>query len=236
MRVNAVIVAAGEGKRMGKEIPKPFLPVGGCPLILHTLSRFAASKTVHKVVLVTAEKELPRCRDLLRTEAELAGLACVLHPGGLTRQDSVSRGLGRLDADCEIVVVHDGARPFISPALIDRCVDLAFKKGAVVVGVPVRDTIKVISKNRHVQDTPSRDSLWEVQTPQVFRVEIIREAYEKVTRMGKEATDDATLVERLGKKVILLQGHRTNLKITFPEDLLIAEALFKEWRFSKTAL
>jgi 2-C-methyl-D-erythritol 4-phosphate cytidylyltransferase len=132
-----------------------------------------------------------------------------------------------LDADCEIVIIHDGARPFVSPRLIDRCVEVAFKEGAVVVGVPVRDTIKVISADRRVQETPPRESLWEIQTPQVFRIDIIREAYDRAAREGTEATDDAMLVERLGKSVALLEGHATNIKITLPEDLLFAEALLR---------
>ncbi len=230
MRVNALIVAAGEGKRIGNDIPKPFLPIRGRPLILHTLSRFAESQRVRKVILVTAGKELSRCQELIRSDSHLNRVECILQSGGLRRQDSVSRGLARLDADCEVVVIHDGVRPFISSRLIDRCVELAFKEGAVVVGVPVRDTIKVISADRRVRETPPRDSLWEVQTPQVFRVEIIREAYQLAAREGTEATDDAMLVERIGKGVTLLEGHTTNIKITVPEDFLFAEVLLREGR------
>ncbi len=230
MRVNALIVAAGQGKRIGGEISKPFLPVGNRPLILHTLSRFAESQTVRKVVLLTAGKEVSRCRDLIRSDSQLSCLECILHSGGPRRQDSVRRGLAQLDEDCEVVVIHDGVRPFVSSRLIDRCVEVAFKEGAVVVGVPVRDTIKVISADRRVRKTPTRDSLWEIQTPQVFRIEIIREAYDQAARQGTEATDDAMLVERLGKSVTLLEGQTTNIKITMPEDLLFAEALLREGR------
>lgn len=225
MRVNAVIVAAGEGKRIGGKTAKPFLPLSGRPLILHTLSRFARSQTVRKVVLVTAGKEMSRCQDLIRSEPHLSCLECILQSGGLRRQDSVNQGLVRLDADCEVVVIHDGARPFVSSRLIDRCVELAFKEGAVVVGLPVRDTIKLVSADRWVRETPPRASLWEIQTPQVFRVEIIREAFRRAAREGIEGTDDAMLVERLGKEVAVLEGDRTNIKITVPEDLLFAEAI-----------
>jgi 2-C-methyl-D-erythritol 4-phosphate cytidylyltransferase len=230
MRVNAVIVAAGEGKRIGTHIPKLFLPLASRPLILHTLSRFAESQTVRKVVLVTAEKEMARCQNLIRSDSQLRCLEFVLHSGGPRRQDSVSRGLSRLDSDCEVVVIHDGVRPFVSSRLIDQCVEVAFREGAVVVGVPVRDTIKVLSKDRRFRETPPRNSLWEVQTPQVFRVEIIREAYDRAAREGTEATDDAMLVERLGKSVRLLEGRTSNIKITVPEDLLFAEALLREGR------
>lgn len=230
MRVNAVVVAAGEGKRMGGDIPKPFLPLCGRPLILVTLSRFAASQTVRKVVLVTARKDVTQCEHLIRSDPQVRSLECVFQAGGLRRQDSVREGLTRLDADCEVVVIHDGVRPLVSFRLIDQCVETALKEGAVVVGVPARDTIKFVAADRHVLSTPPRDSLWEIQTPQVFRTEIIREAHHRAVLEGIDATDDAMLVERLGKGITLLEGQRTNIKITGPEDLLFAEALIREGR------
>ncbi|OGP48384.1 MAG: 2-C-methyl-D-erythritol 4-phosphate cytidylyltransferase [Deltaproteobacteria bacterium GWD2_55_8] len=226
MRVNAVIVAAGEGERMGGKIPKPFLSLNGRPIILRTLSHFAASQ-IRRVILVASEREVSRCQELVRSDLQLRGLEFVFQAGGLRRQDSVSEGLARLDADCEVVVIHDGVRPFISSRLIDRCVEVALQEGAVVVGVPVRDTIKVVSEDRRIRETPPRETLWEIQTPQAFRTEIIREAFRHAAREGAEATDDAMLVERLGKKVAVLEGQRTNIKITVPEDLVIAEALLR---------
>lgn len=230
MRVNGVIVAAGEGKRTGKDTPKPFLPLAGRPMILHTLSRFAPCEKVHKVILVTSKNDVFRCRELIRSDNRLCSLQCVVQPGGSRRQDSVWRGLECLDTDCEVVVIHDGARPFVSSRLIDQCVEKAFTEGAVVVGVPVRDTIKMVAAGQRVQETPPRESLWEVQTPQVFRVELIREAYLRAARDGAVATDDAMLVERLGATVTVLEGERTNIKITFQEDFLFGEALLSEGR------
>jgi 2-C-methyl-D-erythritol 4-phosphate cytidylyltransferase len=150
--------------------------------------------------------------------------------GGPRRQDSVRLGLEKLDPECQVVVIHDGVRPFVSPGLIDRAVDVAREKKAVVVGVPVRNTVKVVSALGEVINTLERDSLWEIQTPQVFSVDIIREAYDRGAREGIEATDDAMLVERLGVVVTLLRGETTNIKITFPEDILFAEALLREGR------
>ena len=227
MRVNAVIVAAGEGRRMGANVPKPFLSLGGRPLILHTLSRFATSQ-VRKLVLVAAASDISKYPALIQSDPQLGGLEFVFQAGGHRRQDSVRHGLSRLDSDCEVVVIHDGARPFVAPEIIDRCVEAAFREGAVVVGVPVSSTVKVVSSDRYVRETPPRESLWEIQTPQAFRTEIIREAFQKATAKDEEVTDDATLVERLGKRVALLEGHRTNIKITVPEDLLFAEALLRE--------
>ena len=175
-------------------------------------------------------KNVTECEELVRSDPQLGSLQCVFQSGGLRRQDSVREGLARLDADCEIVLIHDGVRPFISPSLIDQCVEIAFKEGAVVVGIPAQDTIKFIAPNRQVLSTPPRNSLWEIQTPQVFRTGIIREAHHRAALEGIEATDDAMLVERLGKKVNLLEGQRTNIKITVPEDLLFAEALIRQGR------
>ncbi|HEY2988006.1 MAG TPA: 2-C-methyl-D-erythritol 4-phosphate cytidylyltransferase [Candidatus Binatia bacterium] len=227
MDVNAIIVAAGQGKRMGGDLPKPLLTLGGRLMILHTLGRFAASR-VRKVIVVVPAKHQPQFEQVISWDSGLSRLQCVIQPGGATRQDSVAQGLKMLDKDCKIAVVHDGARPLISPAIIDRCVEIALDDGAVVVGVRVRDTIKVVSPSRHVESTPGRETLWEIQTPQVFRAEILREAYESAERDGVRATDDAMLVERLGKSVAVLEGERSNLKITTPEDLLLAEALLRE--------
>ncbi|MGH7769251.1 MAG: 2-C-methyl-D-erythritol 4-phosphate cytidylyltransferase [Candidatus Binatia bacterium] len=224
MRVNAVVVAAGEGKRMGGDLPKALIALAGRPLILHTLDRFARSQ-VRKVILVAPGKQRQEFEQLIATERPFSRLECVLESGGPRRQDSVRRGLNRLDDDCEVVVIHDGARPLVTPAIIDRCVELALKEGAAVVGVPAKDTIKVVSASRRIESTPPRNSLWEIQTPQAFRVEIVREAHRRAEQDGIEATDDAMLVERLGKSVALLEGERSNLKVTTADDLLIAEAL-----------
>jgi len=225
MRVNAVIVAAGEGKRMGAAARKPLLALAGRPLILHTLSRFAASQ-VRRLVLVVAESDISTYPALVQSDPNLSGLEFVLQAGGRRRQDSVRLGLSRLDPDCEVVVIHDGARPFIAPEIIERCVEAASREGAAVVGVPVSDTIKIVLPSRHVQQTPARDSLWEIQTPQAFRTEIIREAFQQAPS-DVEVTDDATLVERLGKRVWVVEGSRSNIKITVPEDLVYAEALLR---------
>lgn len=230
MRVNAVVVAAGEGRRIGGNISKSYLSIEGRPLILHTLSHFLHSRTVRKIILVVKESDLTKCREIVGVDSSLAGLTVVFERGGARRQDSVYRGLEKLDEDCEVVLIHDGARPFVSPSLIDRCVGEAYVKGAVVPGLPVRDTIKVVASDRRVQKTLARDYLWEIQTPQAFRAEIIREAYKKAAREGIEATDDAMLVERLGKNVFLLEGEKTNIKITVPEDLMLATFLLREGR------
>ena len=230
MHVTAIIVAAGEGKRLGGRVSKSFLPIAGRPLVLRTLDRFFSTQSIEKVILVVAEKELRRSQALIQNDPNLSHRSWVLQAGGATRQESVRRGLDKLDTDCEIVAIHDGARPFVSSSLIDRCVDKAYGAGAVVIGVPVRDTIKVVSEEHWVQATPARKTLWDMQTPQVFRKEIIVEAHHWGVRQAIEATDDATLVERIGQPVFLLEGERTNIKITVAEDVLLAEALLRDGR------
>ena len=225
MRANAVIVAAGDGKRMNSATPKVFLSVKGKPLILYTLERFVAAQTIGRVILVVPERELARCDALIRAERGLKALCYTLQPGGARRQDSVSQGLACLDRDCEVVVVHDGARPFVPPVLVDQCVEAALREGAAVVGLPAGDTVKRVSAERVVCKTLAREGLWQIQTPQAFRTELIREAYERAEQEHTEATDDAMLVERLGKTVVVLEGDPFNIKVTVPQDLVLAEML-----------
>jgi 2-C-methyl-D-erythritol 4-phosphate cytidylyltransferase len=232
MHVTAIIVAAGEGRRIGGSIGKSFLPIAGRPLVLRTLDRFFSARSIEKVILVVAGEEQRRSQALIETDPVLSHRAWALQTGGASRQESVRRGLEQLEPDCEIVVIHDGARPFVSSLLIDRCVEEAHRKGAVVVGMPVKDTIKVVSPEHWVQATPVRNTLWEIQTPQVFRKEIIVEAHQRGMQEGIEGTDDAMLVERIGQAVFLLEGERTNIKITVPEDILLAEALVRDGRVS----
>ena len=230
MLAAAIVLAAGEGRRIGGNTSKIFLPLAGRPLVLRTLDRVFAARTVENVVLVTAAHEIARCETLLSSDDALRGCPCELQVGGATRQQSAKRGLEKIGSDTDIVVIHDGARPFVSGGLIDRCVEFAADKGAVVVGLPVSDTIKVVSQDRHILSTPERSSLWEIQTPQVFQRALIVEAHEQAERKGIEVTDDAMLIERLRKRVYIIDGERTNFKITVPEDVWLAETLIREGR------
>lgn len=223
MRINAVIVAAGKGSRVGGGESKVLLPVAGQPLLLHALHRFRRSKEVRKAVVVAPSADLERYEDLIRT-APLDPLETVVRPGGSRRQDSVRAGLDALDRDCEFVLVHDGARPFPAPDLIDRCARESCRNRSVTAAVPVRNTIKTVARGR-VKQTLPRSELWEVQTPQAFPVGLLRDAYARAAAEGVTATDDAMLVERLGTPVRVVEGSTTNLKVTYPEDLLFAEVL-----------
>lgn len=227
MKVTAVIVAAGEGRRMSGSVPKPFLSLCGRAVMLRALDRFFSVPSVGGVVLVVGAGELSRCEAMLQGDSALAHRPWLLQRGGTTRQQSVKAGLEKVDGGTDIVVIHDAARPFVSSGLIERCLATAGRDGAVVVGLPVRDTIKVVSEDRRVSSTPDRKGLWEIQTPQAFRRELIIAAHERAARAGVEGTDDAVLVERMGHPVSVIEGERTNLKITVPEDLWLAEAMIR---------
>jgi 2-C-methyl-D-erythritol 4-phosphate cytidylyltransferase len=216
--VSAIIVAAGESQRMNG-VDKVLAPLAGRPVLSHVLSAFDKCKSIDNIVLVVNEKSLEACRKLT---AELATPidVCI---GGKRRQDSVAAGLKQLK-DCDWVVIHDGARPLVTKKLIEAGLAAAKETGAAVAAVPVTDTIKVADDSRTVLGTPPRQNLWAVQTPQVFRFDIITKAYQKAEG---EATDDAALAERAGFRVKLYMGAYDNIKITTAHDLVIAEALVK---------
>ncbi len=219
-KVGAVIVAAGTSSRMGG-IDKVFVRIGREPLIAKTVNAFQNSPSIDEIVLVIARKSLGQGRKLV----EQYGWTKVIDvcSGGLRRQDSVREGLNRL-SDCAWAVIHDGARPCVSIDLIERGIVAARRSGAAIAGVPVKDTIKVVSRRHFVRQTPERHSLWAAQTPQVFRYELIAEAYRQP---DTEVTDDAALVEKLGHKVEVFMGSPQNIKVTTPEDLAIAEVFFR---------
>lgn len=219
-KVAAIIVAAGESRRMNG-IDKVLAPLGGRPVISYVLNAFDGCNLISQIVVVVNEKSLEACQQLITNEKISTPIdVCV---GGKRRQDSVAAGLKQLKA-CDWVVIHDGARPLVTEELIEQGLEAAQETGAAVAAVPVTDTIKVAGEDRIVRETPPRQSLWAVQTPQVFRFDIISKAYQKAKG---EATDDASLVEQTGFQVKLYMGSYGNIKITTPQDLLIAEALSK---------
>jgi len=219
-RVAAIVLAAGRGTRMGSAVPKQYLAVGGRPVLLHSLQRLEESPAVQDVILVVGSGELDRVREMLAPYG-LNKLRQIV-PGGEERSHSVYQGLKALPEDCAWVVVHDGVRPFFTPALLERVIAAAQSHGAAVPGVPVKDTIKVCDERGLVIHTPPRSSLWAVQTPQAFRRDWLAEAHEKARQQGITATDDAGLLERLGRPVQVVEGEYTNIKITTPEDLALA--------------
>jgi 2-C-methyl-D-erythritol 4-phosphate cytidylyltransferase len=226
MQADVIVVAAGKGERMGRELPKPFLPVCGIPLLIHTLRAITQSTLIAKITLIVAPEREALCRDLLHLHGQFRVPLTVVH-GGAERQDSVRLGLTALDPTSEIVAIHDAARPFLDREILDRSIETAVLYGGALVAVPTRDTIKRVDEESTVVETLPRQQLWLAQTPQTFRVPLIREAHARALAEGVVVTDDAALLERLGKVVKIVPGSYRNFKITTPEDLQVAEALLR---------
>ena len=226
MKVSAVIVSAGKGHRFMNGKKKQFLPLAGKPVLARTLDPFERCPLVNAVVLVVGQGDLGFC---LKEIVEKYGYRKVSRvvPGGENRQESVKHGLDAVPEDVEIVVIHDGVRPFVTQEMIEGSVRSAMRFKAVVLGTPVKDTIKTVSPEGKVLKTLDRGSLWQIQTPQAFQAKLIRDALKKATEDGFMGTDDASLVERMGVEVHVLPGSYANIKITTPEDLMLASLLLQ---------
>lgn len=231
-KVGGVILAAGRGERIGAPFNKAFLPLGDRPLLVYSVLTFEAAVAVDAYVVVVHPEEVAFCRALL-APYNLTKLAGVV-PGGSVRQESAAAGVRALPEECSLAAVHDAARPLMSLELLEGAVGRARSVAALVVAVPVKETIKLVGESGQVKDTPARGGLWAAQTPQIFRRGLLLRAYAEAERDGFLGTDDATLVERLGISVEVYQGSYGNLKVTTPEDLEIAEAVLKMGRFHKT--
>lgn len=223
MSVGVVIAAAGHGKRMGKGFNKQFIQLGDRPMIVHTLQVFERLRAIDEIVVVTGAADVARCHDLCRSY-RLNKVKRIV-PGGETRQQSVQIGLRSLSS--EWVLVHDGARPFVSSAMIETLLSKVQRHGAAVLGVPVKDTIKKVNEQGIIEETPDRKSMWAVQTPQAFRLTELKQAHEIAARQQLVATDDAMLMEKTGTKVHMVRGDYYNIKITTPDDLWHAEAILQ---------
>jgi len=229
MRAWAIIAAAGMGKRMGGGLPKQFLEIGGRPIICHTLDRFRKAHSVTNVVIVVEPGREVAFSDEIISHYGFPREWIVTH-GGEHRQDSVSNGLAKVPVDCDVVAVHDGVRPFVSPSQIDSAIELASKEGACIVAMPIKETIKRVSRDARISETVDRSSLWGAKTPQCFRRTLLWDAMERARREGFRGTDEASIVERMGVAVRVIEGDERNIKITTPSDLIVAEAILKEWR------
>lgn len=221
-KLGVVIVAAGASQRMGG-INKLFAPLGGKSLLAWSVDICQGYSLVQQIVLVLNDKDLARGQKL---KEEMSWSKVVLCPGGARRQDSVREGLRQI-RNCDWVIIHDGARPFLTLKLIEDGLKAARKTGAAVAAVPVKDTIKLAGSQKLIKKTLPRDRLWAAQTPQIFSFDMITEACEN---LAAEVTDDAAAVERLGYKVKLYIGDYRNIKVTTPEDLALAKIIAREWK------
>ena len=226
----AIVPAAGAGKRLGLGINKAFAVLRGAPLIVHCLRMLAQTELVAEAIVVLAPAEVDEGRTLLASyQAEyFPTLPIKVVAGGKERQDSVANALAAVPADAAYIAVHDGARPFAGRAVFARTLAAAKEQGAAIAAVPVKNTIKVVDANGVVVDTPVRSTLVAVQTPQVFRAQLLKDAYAHLAAHPAAVTDDASVVELLGHKVVVAQGRYENIKITTPEDLVLAEHFLEE--------
>lgn len=227
MKTVALVPAAGMGKRMGAGINKQYLLLDGRPILAHTLQLFQDADFVDEIYPIVPLDEIAYCQQEVVERYGLGKVKRII-AGGNERQNSVLNGLRALD-DCDlddIVIIHDGVRPFVPPAVLLRSVEAAREHDSAVVAVPVKETVKIIIDGYAV-DTPPRETLWLAQTPQTFRYGVIRSAHEVADVDGFMGTDDASLLERLGDKVHVVIGDYRNIKITTPEDMLLAQAFLQ---------
>lgn len=231
-KVAAIIVAGGSGKRMGMNIKKQYLSLRDKPILAHTIAAFEQTESIDEIIVVVGKEEIDKVKEEIVKLYKFKKIKSIV-AGGKERQDSVYNGLKAVSESVKYVMVHDGARPFIKEETIEQVLKLTIEKGAVIAAVPVKDTIKVVDQSSlEVKQTPKREELWAIQTPQSFERTILLEAYRIGNETGIQATDDSMLVEAAGYKVQVVMGDYTNIKITTPEDLILGETILAE-RFAK---
>ncbi len=222
-KISCIVAAAGKGSRMQAELNKIFLEYDGKPILAHTLTVLENNPLIDEIIIVTSECDMLACQDIAR-EFDISKVTTITK-GGAERQDSVRNALAQVSDDAEIVLIHDAARPLVTQTVIEQVVADVIECGAAAPGVPCKQTIKERDEKGMICGTPDRSRLYEIQTPQGFRRELICHAHENALAQHLNGTDDCYLVEQLGAKVKISQGDYRNIKITTPEDLFIAECL-----------
>lgn len=226
--VSAVIVAAGKSTRMNSSINKQYIEVCGLPVLARTINAFEDCKLVDEIILVVNQNDIIYCKKNIIDVYDFTKVTQIVG-GGNTRQQSVLKGLNSVNKNSEVVLIHDGARPFIEQGIIIESILTASNFGAACVAVPVKDTIKKSGEEGFVKETVPREKLWAIQTPQVFKHSLIKEAHRQAVIDSFDGTDDSILVERLGLPVKLVMGSYDNIKITTQEDLIISEAIAQKY-------
>lgn len=222
--VSAVIVAAGRGTRMNMDCNKQYVEVSGIPVLVRTLKVFQDCRSIDEIILVVNGQDFVYCKQNIVEDYGFSKVKALV-AGGKERQESVFNGLKEVDEDCGIVLIHDGARPFVDEQILLDNIAVAESLGAACTAVPVKDTVKVSDPDGFITQTLDRSTLWSVQTPQSFQYKIVMEAHRRAVNEGFSGTDDAVLVERMGIKTRLVMGSYRNIKITTQEDLSMAEAI-----------
>lgn len=226
MKNCVIIVAAGSGKRMRSAIAKQYIELKGRTILSYTIETFNNSENIDDIVLVTSSDAIDYVKKEIIEKYGFDKVRTVVE-GGAERQDSVYRGLKAVDSDTDVVLIHDGVRPFVADKYIAELESVAMEFGGCVLGAPVKDTIKVCDSEGYITDTPERETLWLAQTPQCFKYDIIMKAFEKAEKEGYRGTDDSMLAERLGIRIKMVRGDYDNIKITTPEDLYMGEVILE---------
>lgn len=226
MHITAIITAAGLGRRMGGKLPKQFLELGGQPMICRTLEKFQHAPSIDSIIVTIEKERLDEFRNEILKWWPVEKIKKIV-AGGVHRQDSIRQALSAIDWPCDMVAVHDGVRPFVRIEDIEEVIKAAQATGSAILATPLKETIKRVSGSK-VVETVDRAELWGAKTPQVFRRDILAKAYEKAYADNFYGTDDASLVERLGNTVSTVHGDENNIKITTPEDFMLAEILAKQ--------
>ena len=226
MKASAVIVAAGKGARMDGDLPKQYLLLESLPILAHTLKVFASCDLVEEIIVVVPAQDTEYCRENILSKVNVTK-KCQFVSGGEERQDSVYNGILTVSEDSDIVVIHDGVRPFIRSDQLIAVIHAADRFGACILGIPAYDTLKEIDHSKSILRTIQRERIWLAQTPQAFQYNLIKEAHAKARRNQYLSTDDAALAEWSGVSVKIISGSRDNIKITNQEDLEIARALMR---------
>ena len=226
-RCTAIVLAAGQGKRMHSKIQKQFLEIGGKPMLYYSMECFQKSPLIQDIILVTGEDMISYCQSEIVEKYGFTKV-CKVTAGGKERYDSVYAGL-LCCQDTDYVYIHDGARPFVTEEMIQRGYEAVKRTNACVMGMPSKDTVKLADPSGYIKETPDRKIVWNIQTPQIFSYDLIRGAYESIRKKDmSNVTDDAMVVEQeTGTKILLVEGSYQNIKITTPEDLAVAEAFLR---------
>jgi 2-C-methyl-D-erythritol 4-phosphate cytidylyltransferase len=225
MKVTAIIAAAGAGRRMKADRPKQLFVLNDTPILIYTIRKFDACRLVDNVIVAAPRESVEEIRALVQAAGFSKPISVI--QGGDRRQDSVATALGHLSPDVTVVAVHDAVRPFVSVEEIEAVIQKAAKDGAAILAVPIVDTVKQVEKDV-IDATLAREHLVLAQTPQAFRVEILREAFERAKKDEYYGTDESSLVERMGRSVSIVRGSERNIKITRPTDLVLARVLLEE--------
>lgn len=227
-KCTAIVLAAGQGKRMGTKVQKQYLELDGYPVLYYSLQAFQKSPCIDEIILVTGQEEIQSCQKSIVEYYAFTKVKAVI-AGGKERYDSVYQGLQQISSDAEYVFIHDGARPMLNEVIIQAGLESVIEHKATVAGVPSKDTVKIVDSEGFAKVTPDRNTIWNIQTPQVFEAKLIQMAYENMMQSAHEnVTDDAMVVETYGNHAVKVYlSNYENIKITTPEDMKIAELFLK---------